>query len=158
MLPSRCRTELCGFGAGIADQAGMVLFASFRACRCRDSVDQKAGGHMARDDRISWRSKIDLTEQPAINSPAFDEALLQRVYGEFLEMPGLRLTRPQAQRLLGLDESTCAQLLEWLVDAKFLCRPDDRTYMRLTDGYTARPRMAKAGIVAGTSRTKRKAV
>ena len=84
-------------------------------------------------DRIARRGKSHLTEQPAINTPAFDEALLQRVYSEFLEMPGLRLTRPQAQRLLGLDESTCAQLLEWLVNAKFLCRPDDRTYTRLTD-------------------------
>jgi hypothetical protein len=30
-----------------------------------------------------------------------DEALLHRVYGEFLEMPGLRLTCQQAQRLWG---------------------------------------------------------
>ena len=54
---------------------------------------------------------------------ALDEALLRRVYGEFLEMPGLRLTCQQAQRLWALDERTCAELLEFLVDAKFLCRP-----------------------------------
>ena len=105
---------------------------------------------------MNWN---DLAERAlAGEAPAFDEALLQRVYSEFLEMPGLRLTRPQAQRLLGLDESTCAQLLEWLVNAKFLCRPDDRTYTRLTDGYTPRPRMAKAGIFENTARTKRKAL
>ena len=69
-----------------------------------------------------------------------DDALLRRVYGEFLEMPGLRLTCQQAQRLWGLDESACLQLLEFLVDAKFLCRPGHGMYTRLTDGHTAYPR------------------
>jgi hypothetical protein len=77
-----------------------------------------------------------------------DDALLQRVYGEFLEMPGLRLTCRQAQRLWGLDESACLELLEFLVDSKFLCRPGHGMYTRLTDGHVAhtRPRMAKAQI------------
>jgi hypothetical protein len=88
---------------------------------------------------------------------AFDDALLQRVKSEFLEMPGLRLTCPQAQRLLGLDESTCVQLLEWLVASKFLWRPQDGTYARLTDGYSPRQRMAKARISAHPH-TKNKAV
>ena len=75
-----------------------------------------------------------------------DDALLQRVYGEFLEMPGLRLTCRQAQRLWGLDESACLELLEFLVDSKFLCRPGHGMYTRLTDGHApqTRPRMAKA--------------
>jgi hypothetical protein len=79
---------------------------------------------------------------------AVDETLLRRVYAEFLEMPGLRLTRQQAQRLWGLDESTCLQLLESLVEAKFLYRPARGIYARLTDGNIAspRPRMAKARI------------
>jgi hypothetical protein len=61
-------------------------------------------------------------------------------------MPGLRLTCQQAQRLWGLDESACLQLLEFLVDAKFLCRPGHGMYSRLTDGHAAhaRPRMATA--------------
>ena len=49
-----------------------------------------------------------------------DDRMLQRACGEFLEMPGLRLTCLQAQRLWGLDEPTCRELLEYLVDAKFL--------------------------------------
>lgn len=32
------------------------------------------------------------------------DAMLRRIYGEFLEMPGMRLTLSQAQRLWGLDE------------------------------------------------------
>jgi hypothetical protein len=57
--------------------------------------------------------------RPTMNSRqvVLDERLIRRVYSEFLEMPGLRLTRQQAQRLWGLDERTCAALLESLVDA-----------------------------------------
>lgn len=71
---------------------------------------------------------------------AADDALLARVYAEFLEMPGLRLTCQQAQRLWGLDNATCLKLLELLVDAKFLRRLGHGMYTRLTDGYAARPR------------------
>jgi hypothetical protein len=45
---------------------------------------------------------------------------LRRVKGEYLEMPGLRLTPAQAQRLWGLDRESCHALLGALVDAKFL--------------------------------------
>ena len=77
--------------------------------------------------------------------------MVRRIRGEYLEMPGLRLTRAQAQRLWGLDEQTCAQLLDRLTEDKFLVRRDDGTYARLTDGALASgagafppPRMAKA--------------
>jgi hypothetical protein len=81
------------------------------------------------------------TEELAMSRGGVNDALLQRVYAEFLEMPGLRLTCQQAQRLWGLDESACLQLLELLVDAKFLCRPGNGMYTRLTDGSAARPRL-----------------
>jgi hypothetical protein len=71
---------------------------------------------------------------------AIDDALLQRVYGEFLEMPGLRLTCRQAQRLWGLDESACLELLEFLVDSRFLCRSGHSVYTRVTDGLAAHTR------------------
>jgi hypothetical protein len=83
--------------------------------------------------------------------------LVQRIYGEFLEMPGLRLTRQQAQRLWGLDAPTCLELLELLVDAKFLCRADNGMYARLTDGHAEypRPRTARASIEVTADRLKR---
>jgi DNA-binding IclR family transcriptional regulator len=60
--------------------------------------------------------------------------LLKRIQGEFLEMPGLRLTPEQAARLLGLERQTCVELLGSLVVEKFLaCGPDGR-YTRLTEG------------------------
>ena len=49
-----------------------------------------------------------------------NDDVLRRVQGEFLEMPGLRLTYAQARRLWGLDAAACESLLGALVDAKFL--------------------------------------
>ena len=76
------------------------------------------------------------------------DQILFRICGEYLEMPGLRLTCAQAQRLWGLDEQTCAQLLASLTEDKFLCRRDDGTYARLTDGAVTFPptQMVKAGL------------
>lgn len=62
---------------------------------------------------------------------ANEDAILRRVQGEFLEMPGLRLTEAQAQRLWGLDASSCAALLNTLLDAKFLFKTRDGSYMRM---------------------------
>ena len=62
--------------------------------------------------------------------------VLQRIQGEFVEMPGLRLTPAQAQRLWGLERDICDALLAALVDAKFLAQTRDGSFIRL-DG--ARP-------------------
>lgn len=47
-------------------------------------------------------------------------ALVERVRGEFIEMPGLQLTVPQAARLWGLDLAACRNVVEVLVHADFL--------------------------------------
>lgn len=62
------------------------------------------------------------------------EDLLRRVCGEFLEMPGLCLTRPQAQRLWGLDQPTCDEVLSFLVSAHFLCKAENGSFARVSDG------------------------
>jgi hypothetical protein len=59
------------------------------------------------------------------------EEILRRIQGEFLEMPGLRLTEVQAQRLWGLDAGTCSALLDALISAKFLFRTRDGAFMRI---------------------------
>jgi hypothetical protein len=56
--------------------------------------------------------------------------LLRRIRGEFSEMPGLRLTARQAQRLWGLESSDCEALLEALIAAGFLKRNRDGTFVR----------------------------
>jgi len=65
----------------------------------------------------------------ACKEVAIDDAL-KRVKGEYLEMPGLRLTPAQAQRLWGLDREACDALLGALVDTKFLFRTRDGSFMR----------------------------
>lgn len=56
--------------------------------------------------------------------------VLRRVKGEYLEMPGLRLTIAQAQRLWGLDRAVCDAMLGALVEAKFLLRTRDGAFVR----------------------------
>ncbi len=56
--------------------------------------------------------------------------VLRRVQGEYIEMPGLRLTPQQAQRLWGLDRTACDTLLGALVDAKVLLRTRDGAFVR----------------------------
>jgi hypothetical protein len=64
------------------------------------------------------------------------DEVLQRIQGEYVEMPGLRLTTAQAQRLWGLERDICDALLGALVDAKFLSQTRDGAFVRM-DG--ARP-------------------
>lgn len=63
--------------------------------------------------------------------------VLRRVKGEYIEMPGLRLTPAQAQRLWGLDRAACDTLLGALVDAKFLFRTRDGAFVRSDQGRLA---------------------
>ena len=57
--------------------------------------------------------------------------VLQRIQGEYVEMPGLRLTPAQAQRLWGLERDVCDALLGALVDAKFLAQTRDGAFVRM---------------------------
>jgi len=46
--------------------------------------------------------------------------LVHRVKSEFIEMPGLQLTLPQAARLWGLDHDSSRQVIDSLVEVSFL--------------------------------------
>ena len=48
------------------------------------------------------------------------QTLVERVRGEFNEMPGLRLTPEQAARLWNLDPRACGEVLKRLVASSFL--------------------------------------
>jgi hypothetical protein len=67
-------------------------------------------------------------------SPRIDSDVIRRVQGEFLEMPGIRLTARQAGRLLGLDERVCRRLLEALVETRFLRRCPLNQYTLVAEG------------------------
>jgi len=53
------------------------------------------------------------------------------VRGEYQEVPGLHLTKPQVQRLWGLDPPTCDALLDALVNGRFLKRTFTGAYARV---------------------------
>lgn len=58
-------------------------------------------------------------------------AIVERVRGEFLEMPGLRLTVPQAARLWRLDVPACEEVLDVLIKASFLRRTPSGAVTRM---------------------------
>jgi hypothetical protein len=76
------------------------------------------------------------------------QMILTRIRAEYLEMPGLRLTLRQAQRLCGVEATLCQTVLDALVDMNFLCLKPNGLYARVTDGAdhphldTARRRLA----------------
>ena len=51
---------------------------------------------------------------------ASDTDLIERVLGEYREMPGLALTVDQAQRLWGCDAVTCRRIADVLVERRVL--------------------------------------
>ena len=62
-----------------------------------------------------------------------DVALLNRVHGEYMEMPGLRLTLEQACRLWNADATASLDVLNHLVDKQFL-RLSGPHYVRAASG------------------------
>jgi hypothetical protein len=56
--------------------------------------------------------------------------VVRRVRGEYLEMPGLRLTPEQARRLWRLDKRSCDAVLGALVADRFLARTADGAFVR----------------------------
>jgi hypothetical protein len=74
------------------------------------------------------------------------ERLFERVRAEYLEMPGLRLTPKQMQRLCGIERTVCQMVLDSLVDEGFLCMKSDGHYALSTDGEIPYPRAAKADL------------
>ena len=54
---------------------------------------------------------------------------LEIIQAEYREMPGLRLKKPQMQRLWGLDSYVCDALVDTLVATRVLRRTMDGSYM-----------------------------
>jgi hypothetical protein len=83
-----------------------------------------------------------------------EQTLLARIRGEYREMPGLRLTLPQACRLWQLDHERCLGLLEQLVNEGTLHRRSDGAYCSFP---AIRPRPVKFVRVDAADRVRRNA-
>ena len=57
------------------------------------------------------------------------DRFIELVRTEYLEMPGLQLTKPQMRRFLGVDVVTCDVVLEFLEREKFLRRTPKDAYV-----------------------------
>jgi phage FluMu protein Com len=68
--------------------------------------------------------------------------LTERIRGEFLEMPGLKLTAPQACRLWNANEAICREALDALVAEGFLRQTASGAFISLPTPA----RMLKANI------------
>ena len=55
---------------------------------------------------------------------------LQLVRAEYLEIPGLQLTRKQVERLWGLDTATSQALIDRLLDVGFLRQTQTGAFVR----------------------------
>jgi len=69
-----------------------------------------------------------------MSSALEDSELLVRIRMEFLEMPGMRLTRSQAQRLWNLSQTASSRVLEALVEQGFLKEAGDGSFLRRWSG------------------------
>ena len=69
-------------------------------------------------------------EAEAISAQTTALDWLHLIRSEYLEIPGLHLTRRQVQRLWSLDEDTCEALLNSLIDARFLRLTRTGAYVR----------------------------
>ena len=77
-----------------------------------------------------------------------NDDVLRRVQGEFMEMPGLRLTEAQARRLWALDEPSCNALLRALVDARFLFKTLDGSFMRVETSTSLKVTFSRRTTIA----------
>jgi hypothetical protein len=77
------------------------------------------------------------------NGRAAVERWIQMVRAEFREAPGLQLTRGQLRRLCGLDDQTCATVLDVLMQTHFLHLKPDGRYARTGHGLSLRRGVAR---------------
>ena len=81
-----------------------------------------------------------------LSSNVLSAELLCRIRAEYLEMPGLQLTAPQAQRLFGLNSKTWDAVLAALLDAKFLSQTHNGIFAIASTTGVATGRTAGIGV------------
>ncbi len=73
---------------------------------------------------------LDVRWSVAAKDDSIDARLVERVLGEYREMPGLALTIEQARRLWGYDAVTCQRIVDVLVERHVLRWSRDRRLIR----------------------------
>ena len=73
------------------------------------------------------------------------ESVVRIVRGEYVEMPGLQLTRSQVKRFWGLDEEVCDTVLKTLTEEHFLHLTAAGRYIRMDPSGLSTRRPAHYG-------------
>jgi hypothetical protein len=73
---------------------------------------------------------LDVRWSVAAKDDSIDARVVERVLGEYREMPGLALTIEQARRLWGCDAVTCQRIVDVLVERHVLRWSRDRRLIR----------------------------
>jgi hypothetical protein len=104
--------------------------------RGRSAVGRRRGSHLAFWKVINEEAEVktvsfdsDAVRTKPRTTPALHE-LLRRIESEYREMPGMCVTQPQAQRLWGLDSTTCSFVLMILIERGILRRTPRGTYVK----------------------------
>jgi hypothetical protein len=79
---------------------------------------------------IVGNPSVPLRKAEAIQPRVTTNEWAQLVRGEYLEMPGLRLTQSQVQRLCGLCSDECDAVIRELLAAGFLKRTSGGAFVR----------------------------
>jgi len=79
-----------------------------------------------------------LAGEAIVTATPYEQAF-NRIHAEFVEMPGMRLTPAQVERLSGVSSSVCRVVLDDLVRARFLSVGEKGTYLRTTGVDRDRP-------------------
>ena len=74
---------------------------------------------------------VTLLSEPSPSQTAVLSDLVVRIRAEYAQMPGLKLTAPQARRLWGADGDTCDAALAALMKARFLSRTREGLFVRV---------------------------
>ena len=115
-------------------------FAVRRACAARARVLHP----------VACTSNL-LTVMAMKDAAPSEQEWIQIIRGEFLEIPGLRLTSAQVQTLWGLHRDACAAVLENLLHQRFLQLTADGHYVRAGWFAGVRPASPKAAARPGNA-------
>lgn len=122
---SFCADVMCRRELGVLESARIRVHEDFS-----EPLDSYGSVRLRVEGDVTFRFT---PRRQAVSEPGRNEVIanwLQLIRAEYLEVPGLRLTRKEAERLWGLDPLVCESLLTALVDANFLKRTRRDEYVR----------------------------
>ena len=93
------------------------------------------GGHDGHDvdDWLQAERGTPRGREVYVTHTLVDQQVLERIRGEYLEMPGLSLKADQVQRLCGVEREPCKHVLDTLVKRNFLRLKSNGAYARVID-------------------------